>query len=77
LGFLEKNIYKNNSHTLKDLKQNVHLRILKIAEESLQGASFTHERVANRALLIMVDICNTIVSYVNTPSSKNSVDSKS
>jgi len=33
---LKNNIYKNNSHTLEPVKQNVKLRILKIAEESLQ-----------------------------------------
>jgi hypothetical protein len=34
-GFLKKNVYKNNSHTLEKLKQNIDVCILNITAEAV------------------------------------------
>jgi len=62
---LKKKVYKNNSHTLEELKQNLNLRILKIVEESFQRVAPNMREERIQALLTTVDILNNFFSCTN------------
>jgi hypothetical protein len=59
LGDLKENVYKNNSHTLEELKQNIELCISNVTAETLhQFASNMRESVMHASLNV-VNISNT------------------